>query len=79
MVKTTTFQSNDMKAESQKETRLLINASEVAKMLSIGESTVWALTKTEKLPAPVKVGGATRWRVADLMKFAEQANPSTTA
>lgn len=60
------------------DTRLLVPVSEVATMLSIGESTVWALVKNDKLPAPIKIGGATRWRVSDLVQFASPANLTTT-
>ncbi len=35
-------------------------------MLSIGKSTLWRDAKAGKLPAPVKIGGCTRWRVSDI-------------
>lgn len=49
-------------------TKLLVPASEAAKMLSIGKSTLWRKVKEKSLPEPVKVGGVTRWRVADLLR-----------
>lgn len=46
--------------------KILVTAPEAAQMLSIGRSTFWRMVKDEKLPAPVRIGGATRWRVDDL-------------
>lgn len=61
-------------------TPLLVDAKGAARLLSIGESTLWRLARAEKLPQPVKIGGATRWRVADLQQhIAGPANPPTTA
>lgn len=57
--------------------KILVPVSEAAKLLSIGESTMWRDAKAGKLPAPVKIGGATRWRVADLLAFV--ANQPTTS
>lgn len=48
------------------EQRTLVNAAEAAGMLAIGRSTFWAQVKAGNLPDPVKIGGATRWRIADL-------------
>lgn len=48
------------------EMKLAVPAKQAASMLSIGVSTLWRDVKAGKLPAPVKVGGATRWRVSDL-------------
>ena len=57
--------------------KILVPVSEAAQMLSIGESTLWRDSKAGKMPAPVKIGGATRWRVADLLAFV--ANLPTTS
>lgn len=58
-------------------TKLMLRVQEVADMLGIGRSTVWANVKDGRLPAPVKIGGATRWRLADLQPLV-QATDSTT-
>lgn len=55
------------------EAKLLVTVREAAQLLSIGESTLWRDSKIGKLPAPVKIGGATRWRVADLHTFVANA------
>lgn len=48
--------------------RILITANEAATLLTIGRSTFWAYVAKGKLPQPVKIGGLTRWRVADLQR-----------
>ena len=57
-----------MKTETTvKNEKLLVPVKEAAAMLSIGESTLWREVKAQRLPAPIKIGGATRWRVSDLL------------
>jgi predicted DNA-binding transcriptional regulator AlpA len=29
-------------------------------------TTIWRWTRTDKFPKPVKLGGATRWRLSDI-------------
>ena len=58
------------------EEKILLTSKEAAKLLSIGESSLWRDSKAGKMPAPIKIGGATRWRVADLLAFV--ANLPTT-
>jgi len=50
--------------------KLLIADKEAAAMLGMGRSTLWREVKNENVPAPVKIGGLTRWRVEDLRRFA---------
>lgn len=57
--------------------KLLIKANEAAAMLAIGKSTLWSKVKAGVLPAPIKIGGATRWRVSDLQRFLEPATGPT--
>lgn len=57
--------------------KILVPAQEAAQILSIAKSTLWRDVKRKKLPAPIKIGGATRWRVSDLQQFV--ANQPTTA
>lgn len=50
------------------EQRILVTADEAAKMLAMGRSTFWANVKKGELPGPVKIGGATRWRLSELLQ-----------
>lgn len=54
--------------------KLLIPASEACKLLSMGKSTFWREVGKGSLPRPIKLGGITRWRVADLERFVDSAN-----
>lgn len=48
--------------------KILVPVQEAAQMLSMGRSTFWQNVKNGNLPQPVKIGGATRWRVEDLRR-----------
>lgn len=60
--------------------RILVAAADAARLLSIGESTLWRKVAAHELPQPVKIAGMTRWRVADLMRYVDGlSNQQTTA
>lgn len=44
----------------------LVRLPAVQALFSISAPTVWRWSKSGELPAPVKVGGVTCWRVGDL-------------
>ncbi|GHE05563.1 hypothetical protein GCM10008024_36910 [Allgaiera indica] len=44
----------------------LMSATDVAEHFGCGISTVWRWAKIGVLPKPVKIGGSTRWRRADI-------------
>ena len=56
--------------------QVLMRDKEAAKLLGIGKTTLWNNVKKGEAPAPIKIGGSTRWRVADLLAFV--ANAPTT-
>lgn len=56
--------------------QVLMRDKEAAKLLGIGKTTLWNNVKKGEVPAPIKIGGSTRWRVADLLAFV--ANAPTT-
>ena len=59
--------------------KLLVGDAEAARMLSIARSTLWKFVKAGQLPAPIKIAGATRWRVSDLQQaVAPAASQPTT-
>ena len=65
---------------STMEHKILVDAEEAAALFSMGKSTFWREVKNKNVPAPVKIGGLTRWRVSDLQRCAEDlANQPTTA
>ncbi|TCJ16097.1 transcriptional regulator [Parasulfuritortus cantonensis] len=44
----------------------LVGIRVVGGLIDKGPTSVWRDVKNGRLPAPVKMGGATRWRVGDL-------------
>jgi len=60
--------------------RLLVDDKGAAQMLDMGRSTFREHVRAKRLPQPVRIGGLTRWRVADLRRAADDlASPPTTA
>ena len=49
----------------------LLKASDVANTASISIRTLWRLVSAGKFPAPIRIGGSTRWRAADLERWIE--------
>lgn len=47
----------------------LLKDTEVAELLGIGKSTVWARMKAGQLPQPVRLGRETRWKLADIREM----------
>ena len=47
----------------------LLRAPEVARMLAVDTRTVWRWASAGVIPGPLRIGGATRWRRADLDAF----------
>ena len=49
---------------------MLLSDIEVAQLLSVSRTTVWRWLKDiEGFPEQLKIGGATRWRRADVAQF----------
>ncbi len=58
---------------------LLITASEVAGMLDVSTRTLWRLVSARKVVAPIKIGGSTRWRRAEVEVWIASGCPAPTA
>ncbi|WP_431311155.1 helix-turn-helix transcriptional regulator [Methylobacterium nigriterrae] len=51
-----------------------MSAAEVAKVLSISKSALWAAAKENKVPPPLKIGPrTTRWCAQSIRTFIEEA------
>ena len=44
----------------------LVSDRQLAKMLSVSRATIWRRVADGTLPRPVRVGGATRWRLEEI-------------
>jgi predicted DNA-binding transcriptional regulator AlpA len=53
----------------ESETPLLITASKLAALLEVSTRTLWRLRSAGRLPEPVRLGGAVRWRRDDILKW----------
>lgn len=53
--------------------REYLTVKDVAARLTIRVSTVWRQVKHGTLPKPVRFGGDTRWRKADIEAFTTEA------
>lgn len=58
---------------------LLIAAAQVAKMLQISTRTLWRLNSAGSLPAPVRLGGAVRWRLEEIKIWIARGCPKAEA
>ena len=55
---------------------MLINAEEVARMMDVSERTLWRLLSAGKVPAPVRIGRSTRWRLAEVREWISRGCPN---
>lgn len=53
----------------------LIDVNEVARLLHIGARTLWRFRDMGKIPAPIKIGRAVRWRAADISAWIADGCP----
>lgn len=65
------------RSRSDREAPALMTDKEVAGYLRICRSSIWRNLKLKRFPAPIKIGGATRWRRADIEALV--AAPETEA
>jgi len=56
---------------------VLLTVKEVAEMLGLSERTVYRLTDMGKMPRPVKIGAAVRWRRSELDTWIEDGCPTS--
>ena len=54
---------------------LLVPAQVAARLCGVSEATWWRLHAAAKVPAPVRLGGRTLWRRAELAAFCEAGCP----
>src|SRR5262245_11269209 len=57
------------------EIALLVSASELAQRLKISERTLWRLLSAGKVPAPVRFGHNTRWRLPEVQEWIDRGCP----
>jgi predicted DNA-binding transcriptional regulator AlpA len=53
----------------------LINAEQLAQILSISQRTLWRLLSAKKLIPPIRIGGNTRWRLNEVHQWIDAGCP----
>jgi predicted DNA-binding transcriptional regulator AlpA len=48
---------------------LLINLSEVARLLEVSQRKVWALLSSGRMPQPIRIGRCVRWRIDEIRNW----------
>jgi excisionase family DNA binding protein len=48
---------------------VLLTTKQAAKLLTIGERTLWRLSRSGIVPAPIRIGGAVRYRREELLEY----------
>jgi excisionase family DNA binding protein len=54
---------------------LLLTADEVAQLLGISTRTLWRLCSAGRCPPPLRIGGNTRWRRAEVECWVAEGCP----
>jgi excisionase family DNA binding protein len=53
----------------------LLTTSQVAKMLNVGERSVWRWSHSYRMPASVRIGNAVRFRRSEILAWIEAGCP----
>lgn len=54
---------------------LFVTAAELAQLLRISTRTLWRLLSAHKIPEPIRLGGAVRWRLDLVQDWIDQGCP----
>lgn len=54
---------------------VLIDAEALARMMDVSERTLWRWVSRGELPQPLRIGGSTRWRLAEINDWIERGCP----
>ncbi len=54
----------------------LLTVKGVAALLALSERSIWKLTAAGRMPAPIRLGRAVRWRLGDLHQWIAAGCPA---
>ena len=60
--------NNEVQAE-------LLTAVQASALINVGKRTWWRYVTSGKAPDPIRIGGAVRWRRADLLNWIDEGCP----
>ena len=55
--------------------QVFVTAKEIAKMLGVSRRTIWRWDTCEKVPEPIRIGKAVRWRRHDIEEWVKDGCP----
>ena len=58
--------------------KLLVSARELAALFGVDKCTIWTWHSGGKIPMPVKIGGTTRWQIAEVKAWLAAGAPGRT-
>lgn len=58
---------------------MYLSDKSLAARYQVSRATIWRWNREGKLPRPVKIGAATRWRIADIEQFEKSLRPGAEA
>jgi excisionase family DNA binding protein len=70
------FVSENGQAEPPSTEPLFVTATELAKLLRISTRTLWRLLSAHRIPEPIRLGGAVRWRKEVIQGWIDQGCPA---
>ena len=57
----------------------LLTTRQVSEMLNVGQRSVWRWSHSGRMPAPVRIGNAVRFRRAEIVDWLEAGCPRVNA
>lgn len=63
-------------AKPGEDTSLLATPSQVAELLQVSTRTLWRMRREQKLPEPIRLGAAVRWRRDEINQWVKEGCPS---
>lgn len=54
---------------------LLIDTKQAAKLLNLGERTIWRMYSTGRMPRPIRIGQCVRWSYEELRAWVDAGCP----
>lgn len=51
----------------------LLQDTAVANILACSRASVWRMAKSKEIPAPIRIGGLTRWRLSEIQEVIHAA------
>lgn len=54
---------------------VLMRDDDLAKLLGVSKRTIWRMLSAGLIPSPIRLGGSTRWRLAEILDWIARGCP----